>query len=95
MILKSCLRRSTDSIDKRFCLEITVQMVDKEKVSMPTIQTFILQTLSEEDCKRWLDAMDGKESVRIIVSSFTIPALLLRLYVRSCHSCVLVRITFG
>ena len=63
MLLKSCLRRMSDSIDKRFCLEVTVQTQEKDKFSIPTMQTLILQTTSEEDCKRWLDAMDGKETV--------------------------------
>ncbi|XP_055945434.1 rho GTPase-activating protein 26-like isoform X2 [Argiope bruennichi] len=51
-VLKECIRRMSDSIDKRFCFDIIVE--DK-----PGILTF--QALSEEDRRLWLDAMDGKE----------------------------------
>ncbi|XP_035213484.1 rho GTPase-activating protein 26-like isoform X2 [Stegodyphus dumicola] len=51
-ILKECIRRMSDSIDKRFCFDIIVE--DK-----PGVLTF--QALSEEDRRLWLDAMDGKE----------------------------------
>ncbi|GIY05684.1 rho GTPase-activating protein 26 [Caerostris extrusa] len=51
-VLKECIRRMSDSIDKRFCFDIIID--DK-----PGILTF--QALSEEDRRLWLDAMDGKE----------------------------------
>lgn len=75
MTLKSCVRRSADSIDKRFCLDLTVQMHDKEKG--PTLQVLTMQTLSEEDCKRWMDAMDGKEPVSTM---FYLPVVYLRTF---------------
>ncbi|XP_076179408.1 GTPase regulator associated with FAK isoform X4 [Ptiloglossa arizonensis] len=53
LTLASCVRRTSDTIEKRFCFDIT--NVDKPNV----IYTF--QALSEEDRKLWLDAMDGKE----------------------------------
>ncbi|CAG0892826.1 unnamed protein product [Darwinula stevensoni] len=53
MVLKSCVRRQSDSIDKRFCFDITAE--DKPGV------VHTLQALSEDDRKLWLDAMDGKE----------------------------------
>ncbi|CAL7945148.1 unnamed protein product [Xylocopa violacea] len=53
LTLASCVRRMSDTIEKRFCFDITT--VDKPNV----IYTF--QALSEEDRKLWLDAMDGKE----------------------------------
>ncbi|XP_071547865.1 rho GTPase-activating protein 26 isoform X4 [Panulirus ornatus] len=53
IVLRSCVRRMSDSIDKRFCFDLTAQ--DK-----PGVQ-YTLQALSEEDRKHWLDAMDGKE----------------------------------
>nr|XP_027217610.1 rho GTPase-activating protein 26-like isoform X7 [Penaeus vannamei] len=53
MVLKSCVRRMSDSIDKRFCFDLTAQ--DKPGV------LYTLQALSEEDRKHWMDAMDGKE----------------------------------
>lgn len=52
--LQSCVRRASDSIDRRFCLDITVQ----EKTIVLTFQA-----LSEEDRKLWMDVMDGKEPV--------------------------------
>ncbi|XP_014787913.1 rho GTPase-activating protein 26 [Octopus bimaculoides] len=52
-ILMSCIRRASDSIDKRFCFDITIS--DK-----PTV-IFTFQALSEDDRHLWLDAMDGKE----------------------------------
>ncbi|KAI1301633.1 Rho GTPase-activating protein 26 [Halotydeus destructor] len=51
--LKECIRRMSDSIDKRFCFDI----IPVEKSS--AVYTF--QALSEEDRKMWLDAMDGKD----------------------------------
>ncbi|XP_042218707.1 rho GTPase-activating protein 10-like isoform X4 [Homarus americanus] len=53
IVLRSCVRRMSDSIDKRFCFDLTAQ--DK-----PGVQ-YTLQALSEEDRKHWMDAMDGKE----------------------------------
>uniref|UniRef100_A0A8C4X881 Rho GTPase-activating protein 42 n=1 Tax=Erpetoichthys calabaricus TaxID=27687 RepID=A0A8C4X881_ERPCA len=53
--LKSCIRRKTDSIDKRFCFDIEV--VERHGI-------ITLQALSESNRKLWLEAMDGKEPVR-------------------------------
>uniref|UniRef100_A0A8C5LVR7 Rho GTPase-activating protein 42 n=1 Tax=Leptobrachium leishanense TaxID=445787 RepID=A0A8C5LVR7_9ANUR len=53
--LKTCIRRKTDSIDKRFCFDIEVT----ERQGIIT-----LQALSEVNRKQWLEAMDGKEPVR-------------------------------
>ncbi|XP_012269919.1 rho GTPase-activating protein Graf isoform X2 [Athalia rosae] len=53
LTLASCVRRMSDSIEKRFCFDITA--VDKPGI----IYTF--QALSEPDRKLWMDAMDGKE----------------------------------
>ncbi|KFU90939.1 Rho GTPase-activating protein 42 [Chaetura pelagica] len=55
--LKSCIRRKTDSIDKRFCFDIEVF----ERPGIITLQAF-----SESNRKLWLEAMDGKEPVRIV-----------------------------
>nr|XP_034301151.1 rho GTPase-activating protein 26 isoform X6 [Crassostrea gigas] len=52
--LKSCIRRASQSIDKRFCFDITV-------VEKPDTLTF--QALSDDDRKLWMDAMDGREPV--------------------------------
>uniref|UniRef100_A0A3B1J0T6 Rho GTPase-activating protein 42 n=1 Tax=Astyanax mexicanus TaxID=7994 RepID=A0A3B1J0T6_ASTMX len=50
--LKSCIRRKTDSIDKRFCFDIEV--VERHGI-------VTLQALSESNRRLWLEAMDGKE----------------------------------
>ncbi|GAV02294.1 hypothetical protein RvY_12883 [Ramazzottius varieornatus] len=52
--LKTCFRRSNDSIDKRFCFDIAVE---------GNANTMTFQSLSEEDRSRWIDAMDGKEPI--------------------------------
>ncbi|XP_055500146.1 oligophrenin-1-like isoform X1 [Leucoraja erinacea] len=54
--LKSCIRRKTESIDKRFCFDI-------ELVERPGPVT--LQALSEANRKLWIEAMDGKEPIYI------------------------------
>lgn len=51
--LKECVRRMSDSIDKRFCFDV----IPEEKPN--TVYTF--QALSEEDRKLWLEAMDGQD----------------------------------
>ncbi|KAK9497831.1 hypothetical protein O3M35_003747 [Rhynocoris fuscipes] len=53
MILGSCVRRMSDSIDKRFCFDLTP--VDRPGV------VYTLQALSESDRQQWMDIMDGKE----------------------------------
>ncbi|MGH0187925.1 UNVERIFIED_CONTAM: hypothetical protein FKN15_027247 [Acipenser sinensis] len=53
--LKSCIRRKSESIDKRFCFDI-------ETNERPG--TVTLQALSESNRKQWMEAMDGKEPVR-------------------------------
>ncbi|XP_059506631.1 rho GTPase-activating protein 26-like isoform X1 [Stegostoma tigrinum] len=52
--LKSCIRRKTDSIEKRFCFDV-------EGVDRATMIT--MQALSEEDRRLWIEAMDGREPV--------------------------------
>ncbi|XP_061103631.1 rho GTPase-activating protein 26-like [Conger conger] len=53
-VLKSCTRRKTDSIEKRFCFDV-------EAVDRPGVIT--MQALSEEDRRLWMEAMDGREPV--------------------------------
>uniref|UniRef100_A0A8C6Q694 Rho GTPase-activating protein 26 n=1 Tax=Nothobranchius furzeri TaxID=105023 RepID=A0A8C6Q694_NOTFU len=53
-ILKSCTRRKTESIEKRFCFDV-------EAVDRPGMIT--MQALSEEDRRLWMEAMDGREPV--------------------------------
>ncbi|GCC36692.1 hypothetical protein chiPu_0015190 [Chiloscyllium punctatum] len=52
--LKSCIRRKTDSIEKRFCFDV-------EGVDRATMIT--MQALSEDDRRLWIEAMDGREPV--------------------------------
>ncbi|XP_071754188.2 rho GTPase-activating protein 42 isoform X1 [Centroberyx gerrardi] len=59
--LRSCVRRKTDSIDKRFCFDIEV--VERHGV-------ITLQALSDSNRRLWMEAMDGKEPI------YTLPSLL-------------------
>ncbi|XP_057216907.1 rho GTPase-activating protein 42 isoform X3 [Triplophysa rosa] len=79
--LKSCIRRRTDSIDKRFCFDIeVVERSDPcEGPLFSYLQCFYkthrhgiitLQALSESNRRLWMEAMDGKEPI------YTLPALL-------------------
>ncbi|XP_072002218.1 rho GTPase-activating protein 26 isoform X2 [Engystomops pustulosus] len=54
VFLKSCIRRKTDSIEKRFCFD--VELVDRST-------TLTMQALSEDDRRLWMEAMDGREPV--------------------------------
>nr|XP_033783158.1 rho GTPase-activating protein 26 isoform X4 [Geotrypetes seraphini] len=54
IFLRSCIRRKTDSIEKRFCFD--VEIVDRPGV-------ITMQALSEEDRRLWMEAMDGREPV--------------------------------
>uniref|UniRef100_A0A8B9KMS9 Rho GTPase-activating protein 26 n=1 Tax=Astyanax mexicanus TaxID=7994 RepID=A0A8B9KMS9_ASTMX len=58
-ILKSCTRRKTDSIEKRFCFD--VEAVDRPGVMIT------MQALSEEDRRLWMEAMDGREPQKATV----------------------------
>uniref|UniRef100_A0A672Z1M0 Rho GTPase activating protein 10 n=1 Tax=Sphaeramia orbicularis TaxID=375764 RepID=A0A672Z1M0_9TELE len=51
--LKSCVRKTTDVLDRRFCLELDI--TDRPG----TVLT--VQALSEDDQKFWMQAMGGKE----------------------------------
>uniref|UniRef100_A0A672G0L6 Rho GTPase activating protein 10 n=1 Tax=Salarias fasciatus TaxID=181472 RepID=A0A672G0L6_SALFA len=53
--LKSCLRKTTDTLDRRFCLDLDI--TDRPG----TVLT--VQALSEDDHKFWMQAMGGKEPV--------------------------------
>ncbi|XP_032418095.1 rho GTPase-activating protein 10 [Xiphophorus hellerii] len=53
--LKSCVRKTTDMLDRRFCLELDI--TDRPG----TVLT--VQALSEDDHKLWMHAMGGKEPI--------------------------------
>lgn len=59
LTLTTCTRRASD-FEKRFCFDLTFE----QKPGL----TFTFQALSEEDRKAWLNAMDGKEPVRMILN---------------------------
>ncbi|XP_066246959.1 rho GTPase-activating protein 26 isoform X1 [Euwallacea similis] len=61
MVITSCVRRKSDSIDKRFCFD--VQADNKPGV------IYTLQALSEQDRTAWMDIMDGKEPTYTAPSS--------------------------
>uniref|UniRef100_A0A669CZF2 Rho GTPase-activating protein 26 n=1 Tax=Oreochromis niloticus TaxID=8128 RepID=A0A669CZF2_ORENI len=65
-ILKSCTRRKTDSIEKRFCFDV-------EAVDRPGVIT--MQALSEEDRRLWMEAMDGREPVGYSFLSLPSPSV--------------------
>ncbi|XP_034043547.1 rho GTPase-activating protein 10 isoform X2 [Thalassophryne amazonica] len=53
VMLKSCIRKTTDVLDRRFCLELDI--TDRPG----TVLT--VQAMSEDDYKFWMQAMGGKE----------------------------------
>ncbi|KAI5089659.1 rho GTPase-activating protein 42 isoform X4, partial [Silurus meridionalis] len=53
LTLKLCIRRKSESIDKRFCFDI-------ETHERPLVT---LQAMSELNRKQWIEAMDGKEPI--------------------------------
>ncbi|GAB1302992.1 Oligophrenin-1 [Apodemus speciosus] len=54
LTLKYCVRRKTESIDKRFCFDIETN----ERAG-----TITLQAPSEANRRLWMEAMDGKEPI--------------------------------
>ncbi|XP_076446006.1 rho GTPase-activating protein 26-like [Babylonia areolata] len=57
LTLDSCIRRASETIERRFCFDITV----KERQG-----TMTFQALSEDDRRLWLDAMDGREPTYLL-----------------------------
>nr|XP_057902019.1 rho GTPase-activating protein 10 isoform X3 [Doryrhamphus excisus] len=53
--LKSCLRKTTDMLDRRFCLDLDI--TDRPGTALT------VQALSEGDHKFWMQAMGGKEPI--------------------------------
>jgi hypothetical protein len=52
LVIDKCVRRMTDSIEKRFCFDVTAGE-----------RTLVLQALSNDDRRLWLEALGGKEPV--------------------------------
>jgi len=57
-IVISCTGRLSDSIDRRFCFDIEV-----EDIGAGSVRNFTCQALSDEDKKKWMMVMGGKEPV--------------------------------
>jgi len=53
-VVKSCTRKPTELSERRFLFEIT---------GHDRAQPILLQSLSEEDRKQWLEVMDGREPI--------------------------------
>uniref|UniRef100_A0A8C9T7A9 Rho GTPase activating protein 10 n=1 Tax=Scleropages formosus TaxID=113540 RepID=A0A8C9T7A9_SCLFO len=60
---KSCVRKTTDVLDRRFCLDL--EITDRPGAMLT------VQTLSEEDRKLWMEAMGGTEPVSLRVRTRT------------------------
>uniref|UniRef100_A0A8C1W2X0 Rho GTPase-activating protein 10 n=1 Tax=Cyprinus carpio TaxID=7962 RepID=A0A8C1W2X0_CYPCA len=60
--IKSCVRKTTDTLDRRFCLDI--EITDRP------ITVLTVQALSEDDHRFWMHAMGGKEPVQYL-NAFT------------------------
>uniref|UniRef100_A0A9J8D141 Rho GTPase-activating protein 10 n=2 Tax=Cyprinus carpio TaxID=7962 RepID=A0A9J8D141_CYPCA len=60
--IKSCVRKTTDTLDRRFCLDI--EITDRP------ITVLTVQALSDDDHRFWMHAMGGKEPVQYL-NAFT------------------------
>ncbi|XP_012686800.1 rho GTPase-activating protein 10 isoform X2 [Clupea harengus] len=58
VMLKSCLRKLTDTLDRRFCLDL--EITDRPGIVLT------VQALSEDDHKFWIHAMGGKEPIHYL-----------------------------
>ncbi|XP_026116396.1 rho GTPase-activating protein 10-like [Carassius auratus] len=56
--IKSCVRKTTDTLDRRFCLDI--EITDRP------ITVLTVQALSEDDHRFWMHAMGGKELMQYL-----------------------------
>ncbi|MCJ8730216.1 hypothetical protein PDJAM_G00181670 [Pangasius djambal] len=61
--LKSCVRKTTDTLDRRFCLDI--EITDRPGIVL-TVQAF-----SEDDHRFWMQAMGGKEPVHHLGKTYS------------------------
>ncbi|NWW68772.1 RHG10 protein, partial [Ifrita kowaldi] len=61
-VLTYCTKRNTDTIDRRFCFDLEAS----DRPGVPVT----MQAFSEEDRKLWMEALDGKEAVSIILKIF-------------------------
>ncbi|NXG67287.1 RHG10 protein, partial [Hemiprocne comata] len=61
-ILMYCTKRNVDTIDRRFCFDLEAS----DRPGVPVT----MQAFSEEDRKLWMEALDGKEAVSIILQQY-------------------------
>uniref|UniRef100_A0A8C3U7D5 Rho GTPase-activating protein 10 n=1 Tax=Catharus ustulatus TaxID=91951 RepID=A0A8C3U7D5_CATUS len=61
-VLAYCTKRNADTIDRRFCFDLEAS----DRPGVPVT----MQAFSEEDRKLWMEALDGKEAVSIILKIF-------------------------
>ncbi|XP_035272441.1 rho GTPase-activating protein 10-like isoform X1 [Anguilla anguilla] len=61
--LKSCIRKSNDMLDRRFCFDI--EITDRPGVLLA------VQALSEDDRRFWMQAMGGKEPVHSFGTTYS------------------------
>uniref|UniRef100_A0A8C7HQ98 Rho GTPase activating protein 10 n=1 Tax=Oncorhynchus kisutch TaxID=8019 RepID=A0A8C7HQ98_ONCKI len=78
--LKSCVRKTTDMLDRRFCLDI--EITDRPG----TVLT--VQSLSEDDHKFWIHAMGGKEP-KLYFQSLSIHPLMIVCAIKGHVNCLL------
>uniref|UniRef100_A0A673I3R1 Rho GTPase-activating protein 10-like n=1 Tax=Sinocyclocheilus rhinocerous TaxID=307959 RepID=A0A673I3R1_9TELE len=71
--IKSCIRKTTDTLDRRFCLDI--EITDRP------ITVLTVQALSEDDHRFWMHAMGGKEPVRQTFTSSYLTAITKRVFI--------------
>ena len=78
IVVKECIRRSPDTIDRRFCFDIVTSIDNSGHSSAINGSmgyssnlsngshdnvTYTFQALSEEDYKLWLESLDGRDPV--------------------------------
>uniref|UniRef100_A0A8C5A665 Oligophrenin 1 n=1 Tax=Gadus morhua TaxID=8049 RepID=A0A8C5A665_GADMO len=63
LTLRSCIRRKSESIDKRFCFDVETSERYCFHVCFRRNAPVTFQALSEGNRKQWMEAMDGKEPV--------------------------------
>ncbi|KAF7710087.1 hypothetical protein HF521_008959 [Silurus meridionalis] len=61
--LKSCVRKTTDTLDRRFCLDI--EITDRPGIVLT------VQALSEDDHRFWMQAMGGKEPAQFLLKTYS------------------------
>uniref|UniRef100_A0A8C3U7C4 Rho GTPase-activating protein 10 n=1 Tax=Catharus ustulatus TaxID=91951 RepID=A0A8C3U7C4_CATUS len=85
-VLAYCTKRNADTIDRRFCFDLEAS----DRPGVPVT----MQAFSEEDRKLWMEALDGKEAVSIILKIFFYSAQLDKIgftIIKKCISAVETR----